>query len=106
MSIYTRLTITECGRCAAFVLGGHVSGLPVRVDTHTVPAADANVLHRYGHLVLVVDIGLTGLWADFYTPATHTGRHGRYLLTTHTCTRARARRTPQLSARPAGGAPR
>jgi hypothetical protein len=86
----TRLTLAECRRCAAFLLHGHVAGIFVRADTVTVPPDDAAVLVRYGYLVLVAEISATGIWADFYTPATtDPNQAGRYLLTAHSCSRTR-----------------
>lgn len=90
MTTFTALTLRECPRCARYVFAGHVAGFHVHLDTLTVPRTHAAVLHHYGHLVLVADLRLTGLWADFWAPGlTDLDRPDRHLLITHVCSRVR-----------------
>jgi hypothetical protein len=84
---YERLRFSECAECGAVVLAGMVGGLPVKINTRTLPARHAKVLCYYRVLVFLIERRSTGnVWADFWDPATHDlDRPDRWLAIAHTC---------------------
>lgn len=89
---YERFLLTECVRCGNHALRGMVAGLRFLVNTTTVPARDAAVLKRYDVPVLLLEIYETGVWADFWSPATHDlASPGRHLVIPHVCRRTQRR---------------
>lgn len=90
---YTAFWLRDCRRCGDPVLTGRAYGVEWKIDTRTIPLADAITLTRYGHAVLKLDPRASGLWADGWCLAEF--RPGQLLAVQHSCGSDHAtRRTP------------
>lgn len=99
MSTDTAFRPVGCRRCGAVVLAGHCDGLPWRMDSHAVPRDHALILKTYGISVLIMDLRLSGPYADIWVPDAHDlDRPHRYLVAPHVCGSAHARRSTKENA--------
>lgn len=81
----TRFTAAECVRCGDVVIAGRMGGLGWRVERRSVPVRHARVLKTYGVIVLVLDLRVSGVWADFWTLDHDMTTPHRYLACPHVC---------------------